>query len=114
MVFLLFRLTVYWLEIVDDYARCGSATADSSCGEFAWLKSARGRTRCGELITHLLQTCAESFDFLFLRAKALLLLGQCGLQLLDLAMLLEELIEQHRVHRFVTDAVGLALVITRY
>ena len=37
-----------------DHLRGRSATADSSCGEFARSKSATGRTRCGELCAHLL------------------------------------------------------------
>jgi hypothetical protein len=36
------------------HLRRRSATADSSCGEFARFKSATGRTRCGELGAHLL------------------------------------------------------------
>jgi hypothetical protein len=35
--------------------------ADSSCGEFARFKSAKGRTRCGELRAHFLDCDACSF-----------------------------------------------------
>jgi hypothetical protein len=42
------------LLIVVDHSQRRSATADSSCGEFARFKSAIGRTRCGELGAHLL------------------------------------------------------------
>jgi hypothetical protein len=65
--------------IVVDHLRCRSATADSSCGEFARFKSAIGRTRCGELCAHLLETRSKSFNLL-------LLLGYCRLLFLHLAM----------------------------
>ena len=40
--------------IVQNHLRRRSATADSSCGEFARFKSATGLTRCGELCAHFL------------------------------------------------------------
>jgi hypothetical protein len=61
------------LLIVEDDLWGRSATADSSCGEFAQFKSATGRTHCGELVAHLLdlrcllvQTRHESFHTLLL------------------------------------------------
>ena len=54
-----------------------------------------------------------------------LLLWDCGLvilslfrdrnlQVLDLSVLLEKLVEQHRVHRFVADRVRFALLVTSH
>src|SRR4029077_2068349 len=61
------------LLIVENHLRRRSATADSSCGEFARFKSATGRTRCGELRAHFLdlrcllsQACCEALNFLLL------------------------------------------------
>src|SRR6266699_3830502 len=70
----LLRLSVALLIVVDR-SRRRSATADSSCGEFARFKSATGRTRCGELCAHFLdlrglpfysrrETCYDAFQFL--------------------------------------------------
>ena len=45
-----------------DHLRRRSASADSSCGEFARLKSAKGRNRCGELRAHLLDLRCLLFE----------------------------------------------------
>jgi hypothetical protein len=41
-------------------------------------------------------------------------LFDCGSLFLDLAVLLEELIQHHRVHRFIADGVRLAFFVPRY
>jgi hypothetical protein len=63
-----------------DHLRRRSATADSSCGEFAGFKSAAGRTRCGVLGAHLLDLRCLLFQlgrkslYLFLLLRVLFLL----------------------------------------
>jgi hypothetical protein len=110
------------LGIVDNLQR-RSATADSSCGEFARFKSATGRTRCGELGAHLLDLrgllshgCSERLNFPLLLRNSCLeifpLLRDCRFPLLIFAVLFEKLIEQHRVHRFITHGVDPAILIT--
>jgi len=54
------------------------------------------RVTCLNSGSHLLQASGEGFDLL-------LLLRDRAFQLLHFAVLLQELIEQHRVHRFVAD-----------
>src|SRR4029077_20148168 len=71
---------------------------------FARFKSATGWTRCGEL-------CADLLDL-----RCLFLHGCCktrnrGSQFLHFAMLLEELVEQHRVHCVVAHGVGFSVAI---
>ena|SRR2546429_5135655 len=70
-------------------------------------------TTCG---AGLLAASAALTRWILLRDRSvelfLLLRDRCFL-LLDLAMLLEEFVQQHRVHRFVADGVRLAVVIAR-
>ena len=49
-----------------DHLRRRSATADSSSGEFARLKSATGRTRRGELCADFLEARGKSVNLLLL------------------------------------------------
>jgi hypothetical protein len=60
---------------------------------------------CPKLVAHLL-------DLGCLRFEGCLKLRNGCFQFLHLAMLLQELIEQHRVHRFIADGVGPALLVT--
>jgi hypothetical protein len=46
-------ISIAALLIIQGGLRRKSTAADSACGEFARLKSATGRTRCGELGAHL-------------------------------------------------------------
>src|ERR1044072_4081745 len=58
-----------------------------------------------DLVIHGLDFRVEIFQS---RGKILLLLRDFRFELLDLLVLFEELIEQHRVHRVVANAVGLS------
>ncbi len=57
--------------------------------------------------SHLLQPNGQRFDLL-------LLLLHCGLKGLYLAMLFQELVEQHRVHRVVAHGAGLPIFVMNY
>src|SRR5438477_8481817 len=92
---------------IADHLRRSSATADSSCGEFARFKSATGRTRCGELCAHLLEARGKRFNLL-------LLLSRTRFHCLNFAMLFEKLVEQHCVHLLVTNAVGFSFLVAYY
>src|SRR5437016_5244545 len=61
---------------------------------------------CFKLIAHFLEARSESFDLL-------LLLRYDRSLFFHFTMLFEKLVEQHRVHRFVANAVRLAVSITR-
>src|SRR5438105_9854750 len=86
---------------------------EDTCSKRLLIVGDHLRCRFGQfkLCAHLLDlrcllfdACSEGFNlFLLLRSRRF--------QLLHLAMLLEKLVEQHRVHRFVADAVNLALLI---
>jgi hypothetical protein len=77
-----------------------SATADSSCGEFVRFKCANGRTRCGELGAHFLETRGKRINLLLLRV--------------NLAACFEKLIEQHRVDLVVTYTVRLSFFVPHH
>src|SRR5439155_22764257 len=66
----------------------------------AQFEFATGRARCGEMRTHFLQSGSE--------------LSNLFLQFLHFAMFVEKLIEQHRVHRIVTNRVRLAVVVASH
>jgi hypothetical protein len=60
-----------------------------------------------DLRAHLLQTRSKRFNLLLLLCDGRFLL-------LVLAMLLEKLIEQHRVHRFIAHTLRLALIVASH
>ena len=53
-----------------------------------------------DLGTHVLKTGSQSFDLLLLLRDRRLEFGDCALLFRDPAMLFQELIERHRVHRW--------------
>jgi hypothetical protein len=59
------------------------------------------------LVAHFLNSSGEGFDLF-------LLLPRVHLQFLHLAMFFQELIQQHRVHRFVANCANLSVFITTY
>src|SRR6266480_6681493 len=71
-----------------------------------------------KLAAHFLQASSKRFDLTLLvrefELKVLFQLRDSHLLLFDLAMLLEKLVEQHRVHHFVVHAFGLPLGIACY
>ena len=69
----------------------------------ACFKSAIGRTRCGEMRSHFLQTHSKSVNLLLLPRDRRFLFFYPGLLFLHLPMRFEELIEQHRIDSFVSD-----------
>src|SRR5437899_3423124 len=76
------------------------------CG-FVHFKSAnRTDSSRGELRAHLLKPRSESFNLCLQTGN-----GRC--LFLVLVVLLEKFIEQHRVHRLVTDGVRLSIRLTR-
>ena len=69
------------------------------------------------MIAHSLDSGSEGFNLLLLLRDGRLELGDCALLFCnfallfcDVPMLLQELIEQHRVHSFVTDSVWLSVL----
>ena len=74
-----------------------------------------------DLRAHLLQAGSKRFNLLlllrdsrFLFGSGRFYLGDPRVLLLHFAMFLEELVEQHRVHRLVADSQNLAIFIAPY
>src|SRR5439155_20460746 len=83
------------LPILQDDPRC----------RFLRFKSATGRTRSGELRAHFLQTRNKPFNLPFQACDDDPLF-------LNRTMFLEELVEQHRVHRIIADGVWFSFRVT--
>ena len=71
-----------------------------------------------DLCAHLLQTCSKRFDLLLLvrgsRLEVFLQLHDGRFLFPHFAMFFKELVQQHRIHRFVADGVRLAMVVARH
>jgi hypothetical protein len=80
------------------------------------------------LVAHFLYSRSESFNLLLLLCSGRLLsrnlllllrdgrleVGDCVLLFCDVTVLFQELIQQHRVHRFVTHGVDFSIGIASY
>jgi hypothetical protein len=78
----------------------------------------RNRLRSGlaqfQLCAHFLECGSESFDLLLLPRVGRYKPSDGRLLLLIFAMLFEELVEQHRVHRLVPHSIRVALLAPRH
>jgi hypothetical protein len=92
---------LYWLSATSCGLRC----------RFAHCKLAAHPL---ELQCLLFEACRESFQFFLLPRKVLLLPRDGRFQLLHLAVLFEELVKQHRVHRLITHGDNHPLVIASH
>ena len=106
----------------DESARARCVTVVSIRVTLRVCDQLRCRFAQRNLIAHFLDSCGKSFNWLLLlgdrREKFRALLRNCrclcrgrSLQFLNLAMLFQKLIEQHRIHCFVANGIDLAIVV---
>ena len=101
------------LSIVDDLHR-SSATMDSSYGEFARIQVRHGTDSLRRVGRSLFGFSLPALSPLPRGRSSQILTLRLSFLVLRFAVLFEELVEQHRVHRVVAHGVDLAVVIAHH